>query len=168
MRGATASRPPTPPAFRHPTSSASAPLHSQLMRSSSRPTCRTRVGCPPMRLSGPSLVSLSFVGALVLSPACGSTSSTDTSDGGGTVDSGTVDSGGGTDSGGASPLGFTPSNVDLSGLDLTKVGDVVLSGANCFIQPAVENPGWSCAPDASKFVQKTITRSDQTKLVVYV
>jgi hypothetical protein len=110
-----------------------------------------------------------------LPAAC--TSSTVTQDGGtdaavtpeGGADAGATDgaSEASADGPGGGPLGFTPSNVDLSGLDLSKAGDVTLSGSNCFIQPASQNPGWSCA-DATKFVMKTMTLPDQTKMVIYV
>jgi hypothetical protein len=97
--------------------------------------------------------------ALGLTAGCGSSNSA-TPDGG-------PGSEGGADGQGAGPLAFTPSNFDLSGLDLSKAGDVDLSGSNCFIQPASQNPGWSCA-DSTKFVMKTVTLPDQTQMVVYV
>jgi hypothetical protein len=113
------------------------------------------------------LVALSFfVGA------CSSSNNNSATDAG-TTEAGT-DSGVTPDAGddGGSPglLGFTPSNVDLSGLDLSNVGDIVLSGPNCFIQPIADAPQWPCVAlaDTKKFVSKTFTLSNQTKMIVYV
>lgn len=71
-----------------------------------------------------------------------------------------------TDAGSTGPLGFTPSNVDLSGFDLSKVGDVIISGANCGIMDT-EALSWSCV-DQTKYVAKTLTLADQSKLSIFV
>src|SRR5260370_40363277 len=53
------------------------------------------------------------------------------------------------------PLGFTPSNIDFVGLDLSKPGDVIISGANCGILDT-ETLGWSCV-DPTTYAAETIT-----------
>lgn len=66
----------------------------------------------------------------------------------------------------SNPLPFTPSNVDLGSFDLKNAGDVVISGANCGIMDT-ESLRWSCV-DPSKYVAKTITLADQSRLSVFV
>jgi hypothetical protein len=51
-------------------------------------------------------------------------------------------------------------------MDLSKVGDVAISGANCGILDT-EALSWSCV-DATKYAAKTITFADQTKMAVVV
>jgi hypothetical protein len=64
----------------------------------------------------------------------------------------------------ASPLGFTPSNVDLTGMDLSKADDVIISDANCAMD--TENLNW-CV-NANKFVAKVVTLPDQSRLAIFV
>jgi hypothetical protein len=69
--------------------------------------------------------------------------------------------------GGTGVLGFTPSNVDLTGMDLSKVGDIIISGANCgIINPEGPTP-WDCA-DATKVASKIITLPDQSRMAIFV
>ena len=77
---------------------------------------------------------------LLAAAGCGSSGST-TTDGGTTDSGGPIDSGTPTDTGtpsdggsdvASSPLGFTPSNIDVSGFDLTTLGDVDIT-TNCGI-----------------------------------
>ena len=77
------------------------------------------------------------------------------------ADGGPVDSG--TDSGG---LGFTPSNIDLSGMDLSKVGDFVVAETNCTI--ASGELLASCGNGADVLAYKLATQSDGSKVGVYV
>src|SRR5215472_3690647 len=83
-------------------------------------------------------------------------------DGGSGTDGGTganADAGAATDSGGDAQtgvLGFTPSNIDLTGLDLSKVGDVIVSGGNNGILDT-EQLGWTCCTQNKDYVAKTIT-----------
>ena len=80
----------------------------------------------------------------------------------------------GTDAGGAAPqadggavlaLGFTPSNIDLTGLDLSGVGDVVISKTSCTFNSEVLES--DCADYATmKF--KVFTQPDHSKIGVYV
>ncbi len=81
---------------------------------------------------------------------------------GGGSSSGTSD--GGTSSG-TGPLGFTPSNVDLSGLDLSTVGDVVVSGNNCDLYS--ESQMWACVAD-TLFAKKIVTLPDQSRVSLFV
>ncbi len=87
-----------------------------------------------------------------------------------TVDAGPVAPGtdGGTDAppGSAGPLGFTPSNVDLSGIDLTKVGDFVVDAVACSVN--TDNNLASCGDGAGVLAFKLVTQSDGSKVAVYV
>src|SRR5258707_1183828 len=56
------------------------------------------------------------------------------------------------------PLGFTPSNVDLSGIDLTKVGDFVVDDDACSID--TDSNLASCGDGASVLAFKLATQSD--------
>lgn len=116
-------------------------------------------------------VMASVCGTAVLSGACSSSTSAPAgADAGpGTPDGG----GGGPDSAppgdGAvttGPLGFTPSNVDLSGIDLTKIGDFVIDG-DCSIN--TDSSLASCGEGGGNILQfKVATQSDGTKVGVYV
>jgi hypothetical protein len=66
----------------------------------------------------------------------------------------------------AGPLGFTPSNVDLSGIDLSKVGDYVVDKANCGIDSELNIT--DCGGDTALSPLKLVTQSDGSKLAVYV
>jgi hypothetical protein len=70
-----------------------------------------------------------------------------------------------------SPLGFTPSNVDLSGLDLSKAGNLDLSGGFCLIESErPEGAQINCA-NASKdvnYVVKTMAMQDGNQIAVFV
>ena len=88
---------------------------------------------------------------------CGSTSTNTLTDAGADVAA---------DAPAQSPLGFTPSNIDLSGMDLSKVGDVIITGANCgIIDP--EGLTINCT-DNGAVAAKTITFADQSKMAVFV
>lgn len=63
------------------------------------------------------------------------------------------------------PLSFTPSNVDLSGIDLTKVGDFVVDG-DCSID--TDSNLASCGDGASVLGFKLATQSDGSTVAVYV
>ena len=65
-----------------------------------------------------------------------------------------------------SALGFTPSNIDLSGIDLTKVGDFVVDNDACTINS--ENNLASCGDGAGVLGFKLATQDDGTKVAVYV
>lgn len=66
---------------------------------------------------------------------------------------------------GSSALSFKPSNVDISDMDLSKVGDIILSGSNCTI--ATESKLIACDDD-SKAAFKIVTLPDQSRLAIYV
>lgn len=71
-----------------------------------------------------------------------------------------------TDAPAQSPLGFTPSNIDLSGMDLSKVGDVIITGPNCgVIDP--EALTINCT-DNGAVASKMITFADQSRMAVFV
>lgn len=95
-----------------------------------------------------------------------------------TVNSTKVDPAGGTpDAGGsgqdAAPngRGFTPSNIDLSGVDLSMVGDADIA-TNCAINTGTDAPGGSCLTlqDASgrSGVETVLMQSDGSKVHVFV
>lgn len=65
-----------------------------------------------------------------------------------------------------SALGFTPSNIDLSGIDLAKVGDFVVDNDACTINS--ENNLASCGDGAGVLGFKLATQADGTKVAVYV
>lgn len=65
---------------------------------------------------------------------------------------------------GAQGLDFKPSNVSLDGVDLSKVGDVVLNGP---CQVETESKSVSCA-DSDAFAFTTITQPDASRIAVYV
>jgi hypothetical protein len=65
-----------------------------------------------------------------------------------------------------SALGFTPSNVDLSGLDLSKVGDFVVDNDECTIDSDFLLA--SCGDGADVLGFKIATQSDGSKVGVYV
>jgi hypothetical protein len=67
--------------------------------------------------------------------------------------------------GGSGPLAFAPSNVDLSGIDLSKVGDFVVDG-DCTIDTDTNLA--SCGDGAGVLGFKVATQSDGTKVGVYV
>jgi hypothetical protein len=87
----------------------------------------------------------------------------------------TVDSGGSPDGGSPaaeagieapkSALSFKPSNVDLAGLDLSKVADVVITGSNNFVNAET---GDLALTAKDKFVFKSITRQDSTRIGLFV
>lgn len=65
-----------------------------------------------------------------------------------------------------SALGFTPSNIDLSGIDLSKVGDFVVDNDACTINS--ENNLASCGDGAGVLGFKLATQTDGSKVAVYV
>jgi hypothetical protein len=67
--------------------------------------------------------------------------------------------------GGSGVLGFSPSNVDLSGLDLSNVGDVSISGTNCDIYS--ESQLWPCVDD-KLVAKKIVTLPDQSRVSLFV
>jgi hypothetical protein len=109
-------------------------------------------------------VMASVCGAAALSGACIVNNAPATPDGGAV----TPGADGGSDArpGSAGALGFTPSNVDLSGIDLTKVGDFVVDAVACSIN--TDNLLASCgnAFDAVGF--KLAKQSDGSTVAVYV
>jgi hypothetical protein len=92
---------------------------------------------------------------------CGSSDST--------VDSGSSPDGGApADAGQEAPksaLSFKPSNVDLAGLDLSKVADIIISGANNFVNAETGDLALNAK---DKFVFKSITRQDSTRIGLFV
>lgn len=83
---------------------------------------------------------------------------------GASPDGATPDSGGG-DSATAGVLGFTPSNVDLSGIDVSTLGDFVVDNDACTID--TDNNLASCGDGANVLAFKTATQADGTKVAVY-
>ena len=84
-------------------------------------------------------------------------------DGGATTDAGAADSAPQGD-GGASLLGFTPSNIDLSGLDLSAVGDIDITAKCSFNSETNEQ----LCGDGTKLAFKTVTQPNNIKVGVYV
>ncbi len=76
-----------------------------------------------------------------------------------------ADAGSGGGGGGTGTLSFSPSNVDLSGLDLSKVGDVSLSGNSCDIYS--ESQMWPCVDD-TMVAKKIVTLPDQSRVSLFV
>jgi hypothetical protein len=106
-----------------------------------------------------------------LATACVVTSN-DTSSDGGLTDAAPPD-GAATDAGpldgttDAGPLGFTPSNVDLSGIDLSKVGDFIVDNDECTID--TDTSLASCGEGGGDVLAfKIATQSDGSKVAVYV
>ncbi len=102
--------------------------------------------------------------ASVAASACTVTNSTVSPEGGTTPPG--PDSGSPTDGSVKGPLGFTPSNVDLSGIDLTKVGDFVVDAVGCSVD--TDNLLASCGDGAGVLAFKLATQSDGSKVGVYV
>ncbi len=67
---------------------------------------------------------------------------------------------------GANPLGFTPSNVNLTGFDLSLVGDFVVDNNECSID--TESNLASCGDGGNVLAFQLQTQSDGTKVAVYV
>ena len=114
-------------------------------------------------LVGCGLLSVAtFVGS-----ACTVTAAPVASDGGLTGDSVAPAETSTPDAGGSvmGPLTFTPSNVDLSGIDLTKVGDFVVDG-DCSVDTDTNLA--SCGDGAGVLGFKIATQSDGSKVAVYV
>ncbi len=79
----------------------------------------------------------------------------------GEPDSATVDDGGAT-----GPLPFRPSNVDLSGIDVSKLGAFVVDGDACTI--STDSSLASCGEGAGDILAfKIATQSDGSKVAVY-
>lgn len=107
---------------------------------------------------------LAIVGCLAAS--CTVTSKDTASDGGYTApDGNTADASTG-DAAVSGGLGFTPSNVDLSGIDLSKIGDFVVDNDECTIDTDANLA--SCGDGAQVLGFKIATQSDGTKVAVYV
>ncbi len=107
---------------------------------------------------------LGGLGIAFLLAAC---SSTTTNNGGVTQDGGS--SGDGGTGGGA--LSFKPSNIDLTGWDLSQIGDVDLSGTNCIIDDEAAEGLTSILCDTNSgdhVVHKIVTLADQSKISIYV
>jgi len=96
--------------------------------------------------------------ALLSLGACSSGSKATNSDAAGNNDTAAGD----TSTGG---LGFAPSNVDLTGLDLSKVDDLTVTGSNNFINGET---GAFVFAQTTQFVYKTFTRADSTRLAMFV
>ena len=113
----------------------------------------------------------SLLVAILAASACSATSTSVTPADGGIanpVDGGQPSADGGVsgvDGSVKNPLGFTPSNVDLSGIDLSKVGDFVVDG-QCTIDTDVNLA--SCGDGAGVLAFKIATQSDGSKVAVYV
>ncbi|MGH7285271.1 MAG: hypothetical protein ACRELY_27425, partial [Polyangiaceae bacterium] len=75
-----------------------------------------------------------------------------------------TDGGTGGDAGGA--LSFTPSNIDISGVDLSKIDDIDVTGSSCGINSERLDVG-ACF-DGTKVAYTTITQSNNIKIGVYV
>ena len=123
-------------------------------------------------LRGLGLVALvaSTFGAGVMGAACTVNSTGATADGGPATSEG-----GASDSssppidaaGNNGPLAFAPSNVDLSGIDLTKVGDFVVDNDACTIN--TESSLASCGEGGGGVLGfKIATQADGSKVAVYV
>ncbi len=112
-------------------------------------------------------VMASVCGAGVMGGACTvkSSDSSATDGGPGTPDGGGVDSTT-PDGATAGALGFTPSNVDLSGIDLSKVGDFVVDNNECTIDSNSNLA--SCGDGAQVLGFKIATQNDGSKVAVYV
>jgi hypothetical protein len=96
-------------------------------------------------------------GGAVTNPADGgSDGSTPGSDGSTPADDGAT----------KSALGFTPSNIDVSGIDLTKVGDFIVDNDGCTIDS--ETNLASCGDGAGVLGFKLATQTDGSKVAVYV
>lgn len=76
------------------------------------------------------------------------------------------DAGPGVDSSKPTALGFSPSNVDLSGMDLSKVGDYDITDSNCTIDSG--SLQGTCGDPNGVLAFKLATQSDGTKVGVYV
>ena len=63
-------------------------------------------------------------------------------------------------------LSFTPSNVDLSGIDVSKVGDFVVDNGECTINTDMNLA--SCGDGANVLAFKLATQSDGSQVAVYV
>lgn len=101
--------------------------------------------------------------ATLLSGACSSTTNS------GTTGDGGVESG--ADGSATTSLPFTPSNIDLSSMDLSKVGDIDLSGTNCIIDSETADGMVPILCDMkfdNSVAHKIFTLPDQTKLSVWV
>jgi hypothetical protein len=68
--------------------------------------------------------------------------------------------------GAGGPLGFVPSNVDLSGVDLTALGDFVVDNDECTID--TDNLLASCGDGANQLAFKVATQADGTLVAVYL
>jgi hypothetical protein len=112
---------------------------------------------------------LGALGVALLLAACSSTTNNSSSSSSGSVGDG--GSSGSSGDGGAGGLSFKPSNIDLTGWDLSQIGDVNLSGTNCIIDSETAD-GYQallCDTDFSNHVaHKIVTLPDQTKLSVWV
>ena len=72
--------------------------------------------------------AIAAITVVACSSSTDSTATSPTGDAGTTADAGST-----TDGGGIAALSFKPSNLDLSGIDLSKVGDFVVDKPNCTI-----------------------------------
>jgi hypothetical protein len=68
--------------------------------------------------------------------------------------------------GGAASLAFTPSNVDLTGMDLSKVGDFKVDDANCTLSS--EDLTASCGNGGDVLAFKLAKQADGSPIAVYV
>jgi hypothetical protein len=106
------------------------------------------------------ILSTLCLGALLGAGACGSSSKA-TGDGGNPDGAST----------GGSAISFKPSNVDLTGWDLSQIGDVDLSGTNCIIDDEEADGPVALLCDmkfTNHVAHKIVTLADQTKLSIYV
>ena len=117
------------------------------------------------RVVGLFAVVATVCGAGVFGGACSVTSTNAATDAGPITPGTDASDGSSAVDGGSSPLGFTPSNVDLSGIDLSKVGDFVVD-ADCTINTDTNLA--SCGDGANVLGFKVATQSDGTKVGVYV
>ena len=122
------------------------------------------VGLP--RVTGLVALVAGVCGAGVFGGACSSTSTNAGADGGPVVTGPDASDGSvSTVDGGNGPLGFALSNVDLSGIDLSKVGDFIVDDA-CTVNTDINLA--SCGDGANVLGFKVATQSDGTKVGVYV
>jgi hypothetical protein len=65
---------------------------------------------------------------------------------------------------GGGGLGFKPSNIDLTGMDLSKLGDVIITDA-CGVD--TEQPSFGCV-GVDRYASKITTFPDQSRMAVFV
>ena len=109
-------------------------------------------------------LSLTHCALLALVGGCTVTSSKTVSDAGAPAADAAAPDAAPQGDGSTSTLGFTPSNIDLSGLDLSAVGDIDIT-TNCTFNSEIDQQ--LCGDDA-KMKFKTVTQANNIKVGVYV